>query len=68
MAQLEFHQRAAEHLEEIMPLLDKEMGKLYFVYLLHHPCGLQVNVYPGKAGLPLHLMLELFPYTENIIW
>jgi hypothetical protein len=27
IAQLEFHQRAAEHLEEIMPLLDKEMGK-----------------------------------------
>ena len=27
MSQLEFHQRAAEHLEEIMPLLDKEMGK-----------------------------------------
>ncbi|CAB3998920.1 rho GTPase-activating 44-like isoform X2 [Paramuricea clavata] len=26
IAQLEFHQRAAEHLEEIMPLLDKEMG------------------------------------------
>ena len=26
IAQLQFHQRAAEHLEKIMPLLDKEMG------------------------------------------
>ncbi|XP_028395604.1 rho GTPase-activating protein 44-like isoform X2 [Dendronephthya gigantea] len=26
MAQLEFHQRATEHLEKIMPLLDKEIG------------------------------------------